>query len=343
MESPTKRRRISSGNQAQNPITLPRRETTRNDLQFKLRSTFESIFEKYGRDFGGIGDEVDLTTGRIVVDNGHLLGMKHETDLDTTAKASDPTASTQHSDKNKDELGQYIYRKLGPGTDTIPNGNGEEGDSLGIGGLEESRDRNHQQSQKRISTYPSSQIQHHISAPALDAAARKFIRDPLWEFPELPGDSMNLNPEEEDEEPSDETFQREASPETSLWAIDDAERQDAHKRKAWTKSEDGLLAHLRTQMPQMGYKEMVLYFPGRTTNTLYSRWALLQRKSGATPRSDEDAIGPPKRRSWSHIEDKAERLRAINKASVDRYSKFLFFRDVSNTNDSRGEKKSLER
>ncbi|KAL9947606.1 hypothetical protein ACHAO5_002677 [Verticillium nonalfalfae] len=44
---------------------------------YKLKSTFEHIFEKYERDFTGIGDEIDLRTGEIVVDNGHIqrLGL----------------------------------------------------------------------------------------------------------------------------------------------------------------------------------------------------------------------------------------------------------------------------
>ncbi|KAI9648238.1 hypothetical protein NHQ30_002870 [Ciborinia camelliae] len=49
-------------------------------LDFKLKSAFESIFEKYGRDFEGVGDEIDLRTGEIVVDNGHLKEMQDERD-----------------------------------------------------------------------------------------------------------------------------------------------------------------------------------------------------------------------------------------------------------------------
>lgn len=47
---------------------------------FKLKSTFEAIFEKYGKDFGGIGDEIDMRTGEILVNNGHILAMRHEMD-----------------------------------------------------------------------------------------------------------------------------------------------------------------------------------------------------------------------------------------------------------------------
>jgi hypothetical protein len=43
---------------------------TRQKLDNKLKSTFEAIFEKYGKDFTGVGDEIDLRTGEIIVDNG---------------------------------------------------------------------------------------------------------------------------------------------------------------------------------------------------------------------------------------------------------------------------------
>lgn len=46
-----------------------------------LKSRFESIFEKYGRDFDGLGDEIDLTTGEVVVNNGHLDSMEDEKDI----------------------------------------------------------------------------------------------------------------------------------------------------------------------------------------------------------------------------------------------------------------------
>lgn len=49
-------------------------------LDYKLKSTFEAIFEKYGKDFDGVGDEIDLATGEIVVNNGHLAKMQDERD-----------------------------------------------------------------------------------------------------------------------------------------------------------------------------------------------------------------------------------------------------------------------
>ncbi|KAK5677883.1 hypothetical protein LTS10_009766 [Elasticomyces elasticus] len=52
----------------------------RKENDRRLKSRFEAIFEKYARDFSGVGDEIDIETGEIVVDNGHLESMQHEVD-----------------------------------------------------------------------------------------------------------------------------------------------------------------------------------------------------------------------------------------------------------------------
>ena len=56
-------------------------EAKRRQNEIRLRGTFEAIFEKYARDFTGIGDEVNMETGAVEVDNGHLRGMRHERDI----------------------------------------------------------------------------------------------------------------------------------------------------------------------------------------------------------------------------------------------------------------------
>lgn len=79
MEPPTKRPRfsfLSDEVSSSHELDIAR---SRNDQRLKAR--FESIFEKYERDFGGIGDEIDLITGHVVVDNGHILSMRDEQDI----------------------------------------------------------------------------------------------------------------------------------------------------------------------------------------------------------------------------------------------------------------------
>ena len=50
--------------------------------QMRLQLTFEDIIQKYSRDFSNIGDEIDLLTGEIVVDRGHIRGMRNEKDME---------------------------------------------------------------------------------------------------------------------------------------------------------------------------------------------------------------------------------------------------------------------
>ena len=76
MEPPLKRQRLSTTVESKDDLQERR---VRNDLQ--LKSRFETIFEKYSKDFEGIGDEIDMRTGEIVVNNGHILGMTNERDV----------------------------------------------------------------------------------------------------------------------------------------------------------------------------------------------------------------------------------------------------------------------
>ncbi|KAK6533065.1 hypothetical protein TWF281_007225 [Arthrobotrys megalospora] len=48
----------------------------------RLKTSWEDICRRYGRDFDGEGDEIDLRTGEVVIDNGHLRGL--EEDLEDT-------------------------------------------------------------------------------------------------------------------------------------------------------------------------------------------------------------------------------------------------------------------
>jgi hypothetical protein len=59
----------------------------RQRIDLKLKGTFERIFEKYARDFTGVGDEIDMETGQVVVNNGHLTYMQHERDTGKSASS----------------------------------------------------------------------------------------------------------------------------------------------------------------------------------------------------------------------------------------------------------------
>ncbi|KIV90621.1 hypothetical protein PV10_07906 [Exophiala mesophila] len=83
MEEPFRKRpRLSIfHNQSINPTLDEDLDTRRVRNDHLLKSRFESIFEKYSQDFTGVGDEIDLVSGEVVVNNGHLEAMENEMDL----------------------------------------------------------------------------------------------------------------------------------------------------------------------------------------------------------------------------------------------------------------------
>ena len=149
--------------------------------------------------------------------------------------------------------------------------------------------------------------------------------DHRWELPELPVNSLVKDEETDEEELIDEISERAESPQRSLWDIDQPDSCKQHKSNPkWTKDEDDLLMHLRRTMPDLSYKRMLSQFQGKNLAMLHFRWTALQRRFNLTPTESEDSekIGANllrKRQSWTHIEDKAERLLAIQRASSRRY------------------------
>lgn len=64
--------------QADDSLRQLERDRTSNDN--KLKTRFEHIFRKYEHDFEGVGDEIEIASGSIVVNNGHLQHMRYEVD-----------------------------------------------------------------------------------------------------------------------------------------------------------------------------------------------------------------------------------------------------------------------
>lgn len=96
MERPQKRPRLSL---FADELPSAELDTARvqNDRHLKWR--FEAIFEKYGRDFSEVGDEIDLSTGEIVVNNGHLAGLTEAAETRSEAdesKGDEPLSPTSN-------------------------------------------------------------------------------------------------------------------------------------------------------------------------------------------------------------------------------------------------------
>lgn len=96
MEPPRKRQRLSPDPQNDVDLQIAR---ARNDQ--KLKSLFEGIFDKYGKDFSDIGDEIDLSTGEIVVNKGHVQRMEHEDDTgELTGAESEGEEGASHNEQD---------------------------------------------------------------------------------------------------------------------------------------------------------------------------------------------------------------------------------------------------
>ena len=104
MQPPFKRQRLAGNSYPEIDLHARRAQ---ND--FRLKSIFESIFDKYGRNFDGIGDEIDLETGEIVVNNGHIQGMTNERDVGGSGYS---TKRLEDSDHDGHALIEYTQEHL---------------------------------------------------------------------------------------------------------------------------------------------------------------------------------------------------------------------------------------
>lgn len=104
------------------------RERERNT--FQLKNSWERIFEKYGKDFDGIADEVDIFTGEVCVDNGHLRAMANVSDKDSDNDGidwSDLIGPEKEEEDQRRKNGRKRNGKDGDEGETAETGATEEG------------------------------------------------------------------------------------------------------------------------------------------------------------------------------------------------------------------------
>ncbi|KAI8298576.1 hypothetical protein K4K61_011508 [Colletotrichum sp. SAR11_59] len=191
-------------------------EQSRNFAAFKLKSTFEHIFAKYEKDFTGIGDEIDLKTGKVVINNGHLENMRHERDMGVPdeeeeedegmlleeAFGSDDeeeddeengTGTTSQPDEEEEE--RILHGKKGGSTSTAlvrrPSTEMQRRPSLsGVGGLGSDQRLSSLMAPRRPGSSSSN-----LSASVWGADPEPA--DPTWKVPEIRkpklGDSLMAN------------------------------------------------------------------------------------------------------------------------------------------------------
>ncbi|KAL8819957.1 MAG: hypothetical protein Q9223_001726 [Gallowayella weberi] len=264
MPPPAKRRRLSalekahSERNADAELHEQRARSTR-----KSKSTFEAIFEKYSKDFTGIGDVIDFNTDTIIVNNGHVEHMLDEKDAgDNDQLSSDKKGGEEEDeDEEQDEEGHEVGDSDVEGnTEGNPEGEGDAslGDRTGSSRIE--RVIPDSQDIESSDDDPLSMLEDRISKVAArfrqgggtkcfqstDNLRRDDIASTLqprtaplrrhddlgveeaWRFPLLPQD-MNMERQLPGPSPSlnsGSDFQRPASPTTeSIWALPKRTRQ----------------------------------------------------------------------------------------------------------------------
>ncbi|KAL8653844.1 MAG: hypothetical protein Q9226_003682 [Calogaya cf. arnoldii] len=278
MSPPAKRRRLFD---TSDPDAELHQRRARNDK--KLKSRFESIFEKYSKDFSGIGDVIDFEKDEIVVDNGHLWDMQNE--KDPGYEHSSKLEHDNPSPKRPSEPPRPPERVI-PDSQEYES---DDDDPLGI--LEGALATNIQ----RVRTATV----HPAAPPPND----RWV-EPAWRVPLLPAD-VNVQKALPSPSPSlvedDFNSSRSASPEgVSIWALPKRKRRSdasenlvshsAHHGSSnfpskawysWTQDERQLLRQLKAS--GLAWAEVEKQLPNRTPAAIKMFWCSLKKKSEVSP------------------------------------------------------------
>ncbi|KAJ5555747.1 hypothetical protein N7535_008180 [Penicillium sp. DV-2018c] len=163
----------------------------------RLKSLFEGIFAKYSQDFTAVGDEIDLATGDIVVDNGHLLGLRAEDDTGKHSRSwllggDLAGAGEEDSDADDEDAKGEEYFSMTPTPPVGPSLNEQQTNT----DVDDPLDF--------VFTFKSSGATGHSPVPKEPYISRPINpitmpkpaskpyskpQDPLWEVPDLPQSS----------------------------------------------------------------------------------------------------------------------------------------------------------
>lgn len=188
----------------------------RAEAAFQLKSRFEDIFAKYEKDFTGIGDEIDLETGEVVVDNGHLSSMRsmkdwivdddEEEDEDGIEAGDTDGRQDRNGDEDEDEEAPREAEAQGH-DQALPSGSNENRPDLAMGSPRDpwriselswptgSASRGLPLLDSFLPAQSHFPIQDQSFPPFLHESPR--TTDPAWRAPELPPsaflDSMSVS------------------------------------------------------------------------------------------------------------------------------------------------------
>lgn len=304
MESPLKRRRISRD---KSPGAELYQQRLRNDL--RLKSTFESIFEKYSKDFSGIGDEIDFKTGKIVVDHGHVIGMKNETDpgcVEDLYDELDPEYwackdESKLSSKNRPETRPLVISQSLP----------QERPAVDPAWYAPPLPKHAMPVQKMASTHPLSmnQLEKDRSPSPTGTSLWAFNQSGIQfkkskqthnalpshaECPETLPNSKMKNTVSATDGASINSILVQAAPEqiprklTSLTPLVSSARSKSTATLVWTSEDDQLLRALKFKSKR-SYADLVIHFPKRKRDDIRNRWLYL-RSQNCDPLNVEDSL-----------------------------------------------------
>ena len=225
----------------------------RLNLQSQLKTRFESIFDKYGRDFTGVGDEIDLESGQVIVDNGHLVAMLNEHDV--AGQVPLGAQSAHHPNVRVNEYSGRVRQK------PVNARSGQEFDL--------------------ISNSPDLCFDSFSAHPTAPHPKGDRRIDPRWDAPDVPG----LLPLGRDVQPCEEMLQgileKSPSPEVSVWDWTQGGNSRYHMQKhhqtPWNAENDRLLVHLR-KVSKLSFSALEEHFPGRKAASIRAHWLTLQKQ-----------------------------------------------------------------
>ncbi|KAL8947817.1 MAG: hypothetical protein Q9222_005944 [Ikaeria aurantiellina] len=304
MERPHKRRRTV----ACDPDVELGEQRARCDK--KLKSRFESIFAKYEKDFDGIGDEIDLVTGEIVVDNGHVENMVDEIDPGEEAISGDDEEVTSTDEESEEGATRVVpdSQDLETSDDDDPLGVLEDVITSTASRLKQGHTLRFSQYRNNASRASNSGMC--TSVPSSRQRYRSGAIEEAWRVPPLPADFVKKPalPSPSPSNTDDSESARSASPPgISVWAlpknrhprqnrssVPDLPRQEKNptasprssgKGRIWTADERSLLRHMKTSTSK-SFVQMQPNFPDRSPLALYQQWWKQSRESDETPTKD---------------------------------------------------------
>ena len=299
MEPPTKRQRLDDDPKASFLHT-----------HTKLKSRFEEIFAKYEKDFTGVGDEIDINSGRIVVDNGHLLSLqdggdpreaqvKH--DWETEREFSSDEDILASSGKESHDA-QPRARGLMKSTESpvaleksstprsarstmiqksqTPSASGDDCE-LVLPTMYYDTNATKATILRTLFTLPSPK-QRMASAAQSKPRMPSPVIDPKWQIPSVSAELFPHDVEfgETEEEPIDEELvetEEDLSSHlgVSIWALPEDKKPRA--RVKWTAEEKAQLRYFKVHT-KMTYPQFQHHFPGRKPPDLAAMWAFIRKK-----------------------------------------------------------------